>query len=349
MLDVVHNERILGEALPHGVVILQGDGTIVWLNKNAKKLLPDPEKLFQTPEFTQWFQKRSFESLIIEAPHDPEFVWSMLLRPYCEDQCLLIFQDITQTTRLRAMRQDFIANVSHELRTPLTVFRGFLELLLDDLNVSQDQLVDVLQQMHNQAERMDKLVQDLLWLSRLESFQPDPQQYHAVTVSSLLQSIVEDAKALSGNQHQFELEIDNTIDLTGDSEEIRSAFSNLVYNAVHYTPPGGTITIRWHQAEDGKHLQVIDTGIGIPAHCIPRVTRRFYRVDKARSNCGKVGTGLGLAIVKHVVLRHQGQLLIESTLGEGSTFDCVFPPETDASTVIPMYQSSKRNGAGSLG
>lgn len=225
----------------------------------------------------------------------------------------------------RSMDQDLVANISHELRTPLTVFLGYLELLQSGHQFEQEQQQEIFAHMTGQAQRMQRLVNDLLLLSRLESRSPDQDMHVDVNVSKMLEEIVLDAKTLSGDQeHEIILHADKNLFLNGDEEELRSAFSNIIYNAVRYTPAKGRIEIKWFQNEAAKILEVKDTGIGIAEKYIPQITQRFYRVDKARSR-GKGGTGLGLAIVKHVLLRHKGKLLIKSRLNEGSTFSCEFP------------------------
>lgn len=225
----------------------------------------------------------------------------------------------------RSMDQDLVANVSHELRTPLTVFLGYLELLQSEHEFTREQSQEIFSQMRGQAQRMERLVNDLLLLSRLENDIPDREAYSEVFVSKILEEIIVDAKRLSADQeHEIILEADAHLTLMGDEEELRSAFSNLIYNAVRYTPAKGKIEVRWFQEENTKRFDVQDTGIGIAEKYIPQITRRFYRVDKARSR-GKGGTGLGLAIVKHVLLRHKGKLLIKSRLNVGSIFSCIFP------------------------
>lgn len=221
--------------------------------------------------------------------------------------------------------QDFVANVSHELRTPLTVFHGYLEILLDQPEIPPRQLKEILQQMIEQSNRMSFLVRDLLLLSRLEGVSPDVSQYKSVAVAELLRSICEDAKALSGEQkHDIHLDADENLFLPGKEEELHSAFSNLIFNAVTYTPDKGKIWVRWFLDKNTPTMIVKDTGIGIAKKHLPRITQRFYRVDKSRLHRGEHGTGLGLAIVKHVLLRHRGKLIIESQLNKGSTFRCVF-------------------------
>ena len=223
------------------------------------------------------------------------------------------------------MRKDFIANVSHELRTPLTVICGYLETLLDNVEDVNPRWSRALQQMQQQGGRMQTLLNDLLLLAKLEATDY-PSDNQPVAIDGLLQSIKSDAQQLSGQKNQhITLEADPTILLKGSEAELRSAFSNLVFNAVKYTPAEGNIRIRWWGDEQGAHLSVQDSGIGIDNKHLPRLTERFYRVDSSRnSNTG--GTGLGLAIVKHVLLRHRARMEISSVPGHGSTFTCHFAP-----------------------
>ncbi len=235
----------------------------------------------------------------------------------------LIFLD-TQLRLLESMRQDFVANVSHELRTPLTVFHGYLEMLLDLTNQPGNEQHQILEQMYQQSLRMSQLIEDLLLLSRLDSY-VSKDKCSSVDVPYLLKTIAEDARVLSREQqHKIELYIDDQLKIQGIERELSSAFSNLIINAINYTPMGGEIKIRWFKQQHQAYLEVIDTGIGIAPEHIPRLTERFYRVDKARSR-STGGTGLGLAIVKHVLLRHKANLKIASELGQGSSFTCIFP------------------------
>ncbi len=327
-----HSDRLLAEALPEGIVFLDENDAIIWWNQVAERLLAlapahknqrishviSHEKLIKLIAQPQG-------SIEIPARYDAATRLSLTLCPYWGEQRLLLAHDVTRTRHLEAMRQDFIANVSHELRTPLTVFHGYLELLQQHNGLDQEQLKAIITQMAGQSQRMERLVEDLLWLSRLEHDRPNKMDLQDVPVASILKNICEDATSLSGkNQHQFILEIDESVALSGQAEELRSAFSNLIFNAVHYTPKGGTITVRWFADAKGKHLSVEDTGVGIPEKHIPRITQRFYRIDESRTTRDKEGTGLGLAIVKHVLLRHNGTLNIKSELGKGSIFCCTF-------------------------
>lgn len=228
---------------------------------------------------------------------------------------------ISQSERLNKMRQDFVANVSHELRTPLTVIHGYMDTLIA-LYTNDPQLNPIFTQILEQTKRMETIIADLLLLARIENENPFAAN-NEVDVSELLNSIVQDARNLSRNQHEFILEIDPTLKLLGEMHELRSAFSNIIFNAVHYTKAPGKIKITWRSDSQPTFI-VEDTGIGIPEKDIDRITERFYRVDKGRSRQSG-GTGLGLAIVKHVLLRHQAELHIQSVLHQGSVFTVTFP------------------------
>lgn len=231
---------------------------------------------------------------------------------------------------LERMRQDFVANVSHELRTPLTVIHGYLETLLDQHNYDTTSLQKIFLQMQQQTLRMENLIEDLLLLAHLEEHENEEIDNNSkkIVVTDLLKTISNEAKELSGElNHHIQLKIENNLSLIGYEDELRSLFSNIVFNAVKYTPARGNITIEWYHDEKNRGIfKVIDTGIGMAKEHIPRITERFYRVDKARSR-DSGGTGLGLAIAKHVLLRHHGELTIESEPGAGSTFTCIFPSE----------------------
>lgn len=236
-------------------------------------------------------------------------------------------QVISHIQHLERIRQDFVANVSHELRTPLTVMHGYLEILLDqDLDETKP-WKKIFQQMQQQTVRMENLVENLLLLSRLENQEDENKMDEQINVSMLLTAIYHEAKELSAeSNHQIKLHVEDELMLLGNKEELRSLFSNIIFNAVKYTPANEHIVIRWYSKNNQAYLEVQDTGIGIAAEHVPRLTERFYRVDPARSRSSG-GTGLGLAIAKHVLLRHQATLDISSELGKGSVFTCVFPGE----------------------
>ncbi|MGH8711086.1 MAG: phosphate regulon sensor histidine kinase PhoR, partial [Burkholderiales bacterium] len=231
-------------------------------------------------------------------------------------------RDVSKLEDVETVRRDFIANVSHELRTPLTVVCGFLETL-ENLPPDDPEAPRFLKLMKTQADNMQRLVNDLLTLSQLESPQ-NPLREEPVNVAKLMERVHGDAVALSAGAHRIRLQIGTQSKILGNEVELASAFSNLASNAVRYTPQGGEITLHWYSNSSGAVFEVRDTGIGIPPEHIPRITERFYRVDRGRSR-DTGGTGLGLAIVKHVVLRHQAELAIDSTPGKGSTFSIHFP------------------------
>lgn len=318
-------------AMPDATVVLDGE-RLDWWNDAAERLLgltyprdsgQSVSNLIRHPDFLAYLRSDNHDTPIqIQAPGNPQCTLSIRLINYGKGQRLLLARDITRLQHLERVRSDFVANVSHELRTPLTVISGYLETLLEDRH--EPTVRRTLIAMREQSDRMQGIVKDLLILSRLESRQ-QPRQQTSVDVPALLLCLLDDARQLSGElRHQIELELDDTLLLLGDETELRSLFSNLVFNAVHYTPAEGHIQLRWHGDELGAHFEVQDSGIGISPQHIPRLTERFYRVDVGRSR-GSGGTGLGLAIVKHVLLRHDGNLAIESQLGQGSLFRCDFP------------------------
>ncbi|MEY3219416.1 MAG: phosphate regulon sensor histidine kinase PhoR [Pseudomonadota bacterium] len=330
-------------AMPDATVVLNAQHRIEWFNKAAGTLLglqtsqdigSPINNLLRHPAFTHYLHRDPHTikdtSIKIPSPLNPQSVLRIHLVPYDTSMRLLIARDVTEMQRLEQVRQDFVANVSHELRTPLTVITGFIETMQDSLAESAHKEWEYpLALMAQQASRMQNIVNDLLLLSRLESEVP-PNLRKTVDVPNLLKDIVAAARALSGDQaHFLDLSIDQTLRIYGQPDEITSAFSNLVFNAVRYTPAQGRITIRWYHDEYGAHFEVEDTGEGIDAQHLPRLTERFYRVDVGRSrNHG--GTGLGLAIVKHVLQRHHAKLHIQSQLSKGSLFSCTFPPASIA-------------------
>jgi two-component system phosphate regulon sensor histidine kinase PhoR len=245
--------------------------------------------------------------------------------------------------QLERIRRDFIANVSHELRTPLTVIRGYLEALLQkNLNVNQDinAYHKIFEQMFQHSIRMETIINDLLILSRLESVDQPLEEKQNINIKEILNTCCLDAERISGSKkHIIRLHADEMLRLNGAEEELKSLFSNIIINAVKYTPEQGIITVHWYFSNDKATFKVTDTGIGIAKEHMPRITERFYRADKARSR-ESGGTGLGLAIVKHVLMRHQAELLIESDLGKGSTFTCFFP-KFRVPAAIPINSKNK--------
>ena len=324
--------RQAGEAMPDGVLVLDADNRIEWLNPSAEDHFGLTFKrdrgraitnLIRHPAFAGYLDAQHYgEPLTLKGPGETDRVLSVQLVPYGNHEKLLLSRDVTRWERLEAMRRDFIANVSHELRTPLTVMKGFLETLTDARDADEKLYRRSLELMTDQAERMQRLVEDLLMLSRLEDSRY-PLREEPVDVPALIQSVLVEAESINRGQHRIASKIE-PVWLVANREEIRSAFSNLVTNAIRYTPAGGDILVTWGVDNGEPALRVRDNGDGIAPEHIPRLTERFYRVDRSRSRSSG-GTGLGLAIVKHVLQRHQGRLDIASEQGEGSTFSCVFP------------------------
>ena len=320
-------------AMPDGVAILNSVNRIEWCNPLAaehfglnpqRDIMQDITYLVRKPEFIEYLHEGNFsEPLVMSPARQDDLRLSIKLVNYGDNKRLLISRDITQLERIETMRRDFVANVSHELRTPLTVVNGFVENLQDMADLNHTQISRALFLMAEQTRRMDNLVADLLTLSRLEN-DHSPIREEAVDIAALLRSVYQDGQALSADKHPITLEIASKHNLTGNYDELRSAFGNLVSNAIRYTPAGGAILMRWSERDEQPVFSVQDSGIGIAQQHIPRLTERFYRVDRSRSR-ETGGTGLGLAIVKHIAMRHQGKLEIISTEKQGSTFSIVFP------------------------
>jgi two-component system, OmpR family, phosphate regulon sensor histidine kinase PhoR len=320
-------------AMPDGVVILDVNDHIEWCNPKAEQhfgleLSRDQGQsityLVRQPQFSEHLHAAHYEQpLALRHARTGDRVLSVQLVPYGDRQKLLISRDVTELQRVETMRRDFIANVSHELRTPLTVLCGFLETLTDAQSAQREPLLErSLPLMLTQAQRMERLVADLLTLSRLES-DSNPTQEQRVDMPALVRSLYQDAVAYSAGRHRIALGTVASAAVLGAEDELRSAFGNLISNAVRYTPDGGTITLSWTLRGGEPRFAVRDTGIGIEAAHIARLTERFYRVDRGRSR-ETGGTGLGLAIVKHVLQRHDATLEVDSTPGQGSTFTAVF-------------------------
>jgi two-component system, OmpR family, phosphate regulon sensor histidine kinase PhoR len=325
--------RRAASMLPDAVVVLAGDGMRVrWANAAAAPLLGilTPQdldrplaELLPAPALRDWLGSDSDEPLLDQpSPVDDTLHLSLRLIRYDSDQRLLVARDMSKLMRLEQVRRDFVANVSHELRTPLTVIHGYLDMLDPD---ELPELATLLREMRGQSRRMAQIVEDLLTLSRLEVQDSLPAEH--VGMRPLLATLRREALALSGGQHEVVLHDSAGCDLLGSGKELHSAFSNLVSNAIRYTPAGGRIRIAFEREPEGVLLAVSDTGHGIPAQHIPRITERFYRVSASRSR-ETGGTGLGLSIVKHVLNLHHGRLSIESDVGRGSTFACHFGPES---------------------
>jgi two-component system, OmpR family, phosphate regulon sensor histidine kinase PhoR len=321
------------EALPEGVVVLDATNRIQWANPRAEMHLGvEPRKdagspivnLVRQPAFVQYLAAGDFsDPVVLESQREVGITLSIQIVPFGTEEKLLMSRDITRLEGVARMRRDFIANVSHELKTPLTVLTGFLETLAD-MRLEERQRQRYLALMSEQARNMQRLVDDLLALSALESEDSVSHDVEFAVVPLLLQ-VSADAKALSGGRHEITLDIRDPANVVGSRDELASAFGNLVSNAVRYTPDGGRIALDWRVSSAGGEFSVVDTGIGIAAEHIPRLTERFYRVDRSRSRATG-GTGLGLAIVKHILMRHQAELLIDSAPTQGSRFTVRLPP-----------------------
>lgn len=321
------------QAIPDGIVMLNEADQIDWFNPAASRHFGLDENtdrgqfigyLIRQSAFHEYLSGDDYrEPLIMKSPANREMSLSVQMVPFGDKQKMLISRDITQFEMVEAMRRDFVANVSHELRTPLTVVGGFLETFIDMGSIPPEDFHKYCDLMQQQTERMRRLVDDLLTLSRLES--PQNRLVEArVDMVALVQSLYQDAQSLSAGRHQISLVNESSDALLGNADELTSALGNLVSNAVRYTPAGGTVVLRWGWRDDALCFSVQDSGEGIEAQHIPRLTERFYRVDRGRSR-ETGGTGLGLAIVKHVLTRHQGRLVIESKVGQGSCFSACFP------------------------
>ena len=323
--------RQAGRAHPDGVVILDADHRIEWCNDTAEghfdlNVGTDTGQpvinLVRQPEFVAYVESKDYAHPVeLRSPRGAGAILSVQIIPYGDAQKLLLSRDITRLEKLETMRRDFVANVSHELRTPLTVLSGFLETI-KELQPDPRRSQDYLDLMAEQSRRMQRIVDDLLTLATLESA-AGPSLDERVRIAPLLERLRAEAEALSGSKHKITLEAEPGFDLLGAENEIASAFGNLISNAIRYTPAGGEVRLTWCASANAAEFAVQDTGIGIAAEHIPRLTERFYRVDRGRSR-DTGGTGLGLAIVKHILTRHQATLDIKSELGNGSRFAARF-------------------------
>ena len=322
--------------LPDGVVIMDDVLFLEWCNPAAEQHLGLSNlrdkgmrvtNLIRNPDFIDYIILGRYEQPLTLSLRDRKLIVQII--PFENRRQILVTHDVTEAERIEMMRRDFIANASHELRTPLTVINGFLEIAQSQPDLDQAVRMSHLKLMIEQGQRMQNLVEDMLTLTRLESIDYPLRPEH-VSIHHLLDQIRQEAEALSGGRHAISLTIDGP-DIEGSTDELRSAFSNLVSNAVRYTPEGGRIDIKWKNTETGPQFSVKDSGIGIRPEHIVRLTERFYRVDKSRSRETQ-GTGLGLAIVKHVLLRHGAVLAIESQPEMGSTFIVKFPQDSNNKT-----------------
>lgn len=332
----VHGFFAAAQALPDGVVTLDQEFQIDWCNRIARQhlglRLPADRgvnllNLVRAPEFIKYARQADWPGpILLRSPSGDDRLLMVQMVTYDKHRHMLLTRDVTQIEKLETTRRDFVANVSHELRTPLTVLAGFLETLRDmpEEALTREQREQYLKLMFDQSQRMQAIVADLLTLSTLESSPTtDPQP---VSMPALIETALNQAIALSSGQHSFTREISPTLDIQGSSTEIASAISNLLINAVRYTPAGGHIKVSWQvESDGGARYAVTDSGIGIASHHLPRLTERFYRIDRSRSR-ESGGTGLGLAITKHIAMRHGAELRINSEVGQGSTFTLHFPP-----------------------
>ena len=336
LTNILIRFRKAAAALPDGTVILTKNNLIDWANKPAAHMLginsshdsgQQISNLIRHPGFMAYITQSDFSQHIsIPSPVKPDHTLHLQIIPFGSSQKLLLCRDVTHIAKLEEMRTAFIANVSHELRSPITVLNGYLETLQDIKHKDPVVLEKALANMHEQSRRMERLVIDLLALTKLETT-PAHTRDESVDVAAMLASLKESADLLSGDKkHNITLQSDTEIKLTGNHDELNSLFSNLINNAVRYTPAGGNIDILWEKTDKGARFVVNDTGPGIAHHHLSRLTERFYRVDVDRSR-ESGGTGLGLAIVKHVVERHDGTLNISSALDHGSSFMCYFPSD----------------------
>lgn len=327
--------RAAAQALPDGVVILDHDDRIEWANATARRQLGVDARrdagspvvnLVRHPDFVAYLRRSDYGAPLILRSTRTDAVLSVRIIEFGADRKLLSSRDVTSEERLDTMRRDFVANVSHELKTPITVLSGFVETLADEeVVLTPTQRKRFLGLMSEQSQRMRHLIEDLLTLSALES-SLTPSDEQEIAMQPLCDRLLEEGQALSAGRHQITVDVTTNAALYGSESELTSAFSNLVSNAIRYSPDGGSVHIRW-RTDDGRGVfSVSDTGIGIDPRHIPRLTERFYRVDRGRSR-ETGGTGLGLAIVKHVLTRHDASLDVESTPGEGSTFSAVFPEQ----------------------
>lgn len=334
--DLIRRFREGSEALPDAAVVLDSDGHIVWCNRLARIELglnwPDDidrrvDNLIRHPEFIAFLRRAHYDEPIeIESPTNLEKILEYRMMPYGEKHFLLIARDITQISHVEQIRKDFVANVSHELRTPLTVLSGYLEMLKESEDMPPEFVDKAFDEMGIQSSRMQSLVEQLLALSRIEA-STERVYERVVDVSLLLKTIELEAQSLNKEkQHDIIFKVSDELSIYGLETELRSAFSNLIFNAIHYTPNKGAIEVSWDLINEKARFSVRDNGEGIPEEHLSRLTERFYRVDKARSR-KTGGTGLGLSIVKHVLSHHNSRLEIESSIGEGSEFSFSFPKQ----------------------
>ena len=334
MADVIRRFQKSTQALPDAAVVLTSNEEIEWINNAATRTIgvtradigQNINNLLRSPAFHKFLRKGDYSKhLEIPSPLDENISLDVRIRPYGEDQRLLVVRDITHIHRLMTMRHDLIANISHELRTPLTVILGYLEMLLNaPADTNPEKLRDQITKLQSPTRRIQTLVDDLLMLSRLDTTSNEEKNTR-VDIPELVRQVTDEAQHISNGKHLIQCSIETDTHLFGIKDELHSAFSNLTNNAIRYTPEGKKISIRWYLNEENNTacFEVKDKGIGIAWGHIPRLTERFYRVDSGRSKATG-GTGLGLSIVEQILRRHGADLHIDSTPGRGSTFTCIF-------------------------
>jgi len=352
--NIINKAQESSAALEIAVVMINKKGTLDWWNKAAENLLgfrfPQDQNqtvtnLVRDPKFSDYYNNQNYsETLKMPAPGDSRRILEYQIALFGEQERLMIVRDITQLQRLANMRKDFVANVSHELGTPITVIKGYLEAILDNRDSLDERWHKPIDQMRQQSMRMENMVRDLLMLSSLET-KTMPKNREAIDIASLIHEIENDTRQMfTDKSHTFITHCEDNALIMGKRNELYSAISNLVVNAAKYTPSNGTIELITRRDADNYYVEVKDNGIGVEAHHLPRLTERFYRVDGSRAS-DSGGTGLGLAIVKHILLRHDGELLIESEFGKGSRFICAFslkrirPAETPSQTKNELTNS----------
>ena len=340
--QLIKRFRSGAESLPDAVVLTTEEGNIFWCNGLAQELLgfrwPEDNgqhifNLLRYPEFRVWIQARDFSralNLQLNNEHYVEF----RVMPYSEGQLLMVARDVTQMRQLEGARRNFVANVSHELRTPLTVLQGYLEMM-EDAKLEEPFRTKALDTMQEQTRRMDGLVKQLLTLSKIEA-SANMDLHEKVDIPVMLGMLEREVQTLSGGQHEVVFRVNDKLKVFGNEDQLRSAVSNLVYNAVNHTPPGTRIEVSWQQTPQGAQFQISDNGPGIAPQHLPRLTERFYRVDKARSR-QTGGSGLGLAIVKHALSHHNARLEVMSEVGVGTRFMFTLAPRL----IVPSDNTSK--------
>jgi two-component system phosphate regulon sensor histidine kinase PhoR len=332
--SIINKAQESSAALEMAVIVIDKQNNLDWWNRASEGMLglkyPQDRNLAVTnlirnPRFAEYFSTENYDDpLKINAPGDNSKVLEFQIALFGEHERLMIVRDVTQFHRLESMRKDFVGNVSHELGTPITVIKGYLEAIMDNIDSLDERWRKPMRQMHQQSNRMESIVRDLLLLSSLETRTLSKQQ-DKIPLAALLAEIKNDTQSIfDARSHEFIIDCSDEIVLRGARSELYSAISNLAVNAAKYTPENGVVVIKTHQSEDTINIEIIDNGIGIEAEHIPRLTERFYRVDSSRSS-ETGGTGLGLAIVKHILARHDGELKITSEVGQGSTFSCKLP------------------------